>query len=251
MIHLMHAEARKLFSTRTWICLLLTAISLTLLSLTVVITSTPQGAGPAVPGRDLLTPATGGLATIPLFLLGLLAITNEHRHQTITPTLLTTPSPRRVLTAKALTCALLGAGYALTAIALQLAVALPWLAARHNHLQLAGTATTAVACLAVLALLTVLGMGLGSLLRNQALALTLGVLFLTVIGNAVLLIPMAKYAYPYLPPAAVSALLPPADADHTINDVHLLGPASGTFTLFLWAAGSTALGSLTQRREST
>ena len=63
-------------------------------------------------------------------LAGILGVAGEFRHQTITATLLAAPRRRRLLTAKVVVHAGLGILLAVVAAAVNLAVAIPWLAAR-------------------------------------------------------------------------------------------------------------------------
>jgi hypothetical protein len=64
------------------------------------------------------------LGTLLLPLLGVLAVTSELRHGTLTPTLLVAPRRRRVVVAKMAACALTGAAVALAAESFAAAVGL-------------------------------------------------------------------------------------------------------------------------------
>lgn len=104
MTGLLRAEALKLRSTRTVTALL--AAMLGILILTVVL---PVALAPVDSGRFALsgtfaqsTLLSGGVTSAALIavVLGVLGGAGEHRHGTLTPTLLTTPSRGRVMAAK-------------------------------------------------------------------------------------------------------------------------------------------------------
>jgi hypothetical protein len=71
-------------------------------------------------------------------ILGIIAVTGEFSHQTITPTFLARPRRSRVAIAKLLTYAVVGLAYAAACTAVVLAVALTWLAADGIDIVLGG-----------------------------------------------------------------------------------------------------------------
>lgn len=123
--------------------------------------------------RNVLSAAasSGGLIVL---ILGIVAMTGEYRHQTVTQTFLVSPVRGRVVAAKLATYALVGLVVALVAGALTLMIGLPWLAAegvRPRPLQdiglvLAGTTAGTV-------LYGILGVAVGALVRSQTAALVL------------------------------------------------------------------------------
>ena len=66
----------------------------------------------------------------------------EFRHRTAAATFLAEPRRARVITAKLITYLLAGARYALACVAVSLAVALPWLAARGTPVSWPATGTS-------------------------------------------------------------------------------------------------------------
>src|SRR6476469_7554481 len=66
-----------------------------------------------------------------VFALGVLAVTTEFRYQTITPTVLQTPSRWAVVTAKMITYAIVGAVYAVFALLAESVVGVPWLSSKN------------------------------------------------------------------------------------------------------------------------
>lgn len=106
--------------------------------------------------------------TIFVAVLGILIVTNEYRHGTIMTTFLTEPRRVRILFAKLAAAAIVGLVFALTALTAAAAVALPWLAARGESLQLDGQALEAVGrSLLVFTLTAVFGAALGAIVQSQ------------------------------------------------------------------------------------
>lgn len=252
MIHLMRAETRKLLSTHTWLWMLLTCLATTALGVVINITGTPNDAELAGSVRTVLLSATSGLVLIPLFILGVLGITSEYRHQTLTPTALATPSRARLATAKLLAYTLIGASYGLACLTVQTAIAVPWLASRGVPVDLTEHTGTLLTGLAVLTLFTLIGLGVGTLLKNQVLAVSLGFVFLAVLSNLLLAIPKAKHTYPYLPTGAVNAIVTAPDEPRELNGINILSAWGGLLALGTWALATTTLGSaVTMRRDIT
>jgi ABC-2 type transport system permease protein len=144
-------------------------------------------------------------------LLGILLITNEYRHRTITPTFLVTPARERVVAAKVAAGTLTGLACGAAAAGVALAISLPWLASRDQALPLDGDLVTAMlALVGGFALSAVLGIAIGALIRSQAGALvTTFVWFLIVepIVAAVTALALDLEIGPYLPGSAFDALV--------------------------------------------
>lgn len=233
MIRLIRAEFLKLRSTQVWFWLLLAAIAVTAL---LVI-------GQVAPHDSVQNPAdvysvftSAGPAYIVVFILGVLGVTTEYRYQTITPAFLQTPSRWALVSAKMIAYALVGAGYALVCVVVQLAISLPWLAAKNVSIS-AGQDHIAEALLgvfAVVALFGIVGLGFGALVRNQIVAVSVGAVFLLVLQNLIVAIPKVKDVYPYTPGGAVAAVFS-AVGSTDANGVTLVRPALGIVILLLWA----------------
>ena len=118
--------------------------------------------------------------------LGAIGAAGEFRHQTAVPTFLTTPARSRVLAAKTLAHACAGLLVALTCVVVQMALALPWLASNGQTVHPWDAAVAEPAITAVLAGLayTSLGVALGTLLRNQVVALVVTFGWFAVAENA-------------------------------------------------------------------
>lgn len=121
----------------------------------------------AHPARQVL--ATAGLSETVALLLGVLAVTTEIRHGTITPVVLITPRRVQIFAAKLVSASVTGAALGLLSFGAAASVVLPVLAARHVPSQLgtAGLAGIIGGAAASAGLFAALGVGLGALVRNQ------------------------------------------------------------------------------------
>jgi ABC-2 type transport system permease protein len=250
MIRLVRAEFLKLRTTQVWFWLLLAVLAIAVL--VILGTFLPSdGIHDKAQVPDIF--AATNTAYIAVFVLGVLGVTTEFRYQTITATVLVTPSRWALITAKMIAYAILGALYAVACIALELAIALPWLSARNIDFDLGdpNLRRALFGLFLVLALFGIIGLGVGALLRNQIVAVTVGVIFLLILQNLLLLIPGVRDAWPYMPAGAVAAIL--ASPDMNAPDVvTLTSPLVGVISLLLWAFIPAILGaSLTMNRDIT
>jgi ABC-2 type transport system permease protein len=95
MIQLVRAELLKLRTTQVWFWMLLLAIAVGVLAVVATLASNDVKSPADVP--LLFANANGAIVTA--FILGVLGITTEFRYQTITPTVLQTPSRWTVVAA--------------------------------------------------------------------------------------------------------------------------------------------------------
>jgi len=214
----------------------------------------PLASGDVITTDDVASMFTSaGTAYIAVFVLGVLGVTTEFRYQTITPTVLATPSRWALITAKMITYALVGAVYAAICLFVQLAIALPWLSAKGIHVSLDSDHLPRAlgGVFAVVALFGIVGLGVGALLRNQIVAVTVGLIFLLALQNLLLVIPVVKHAFPFMPGGGVAAILT-ITGGRTANGVWLLSPVGGVLVLLLWAFVPAILGaSITMNRDIT
>jgi ABC-2 type transport system permease protein len=175
---LIRAEARKLRSTRTfW------AITLGTLALIAVAVTAMSAASSFKPGDHpaLQVLALAGLAQTLALILGLLAVTSEFRHGTITAALLITPRRTPLLAAKLITLTASGLVLGLLAFGEAAAIAAPILSARHVASQVDGPAVAGIIAGGAIAaaLAAALGVGIGAVVRNQvgAIITALGLLY--------------------------------------------------------------------------
>jgi ABC-2 type transport system permease protein len=247
VIRLVNAELIKIRTTQVWFWLLLAAIALSAL---VVIGA--FASGDVHNGSDVAHVfAAAASAYIVLFVLGVLGVTTEFRYKTITSTVLVTPSRWTLITAKLIAYAILGALYALVCLVIQLAVAIPWIAVNGTDIDWgsSGIPRALWGVFVVLALFGIVGLGIGALLKNQIVAVTVGVIFLLILQGIISVIPGLRVIYPYLPGGAVDAILP---TGNSVPHVDILSTAGGVVVLLLWAFIPALIGaSLTMNRDIT
>jgi hypothetical protein len=248
---LVRSELRKLTTTRLWLWMLVLAVAMTG-------ATTSAAVGFAEPGPLGLDTAAGqrtvfaqsSAALVVSGILGIIAVTGEFAHQTATPTFLATPRRGRVVSAKLVTYAVAGLGYAAACTAVVLAVALPWLAAEDVDVVLSTTdlVRTLGGVAVEVALYAVLGVGLGCLLRNQIAAIVGFVVYIFVLGPILTGVDATSEMAQYLPYQAGNAL----GRLTSSVDAAMLGQAAGGLALLLWALALAALGTrMAVRRDIT
>jgi ABC-2 type transport system permease protein len=253
MTRLVAAEFRKLLTTQVWFWMLVgTVVVAALLAVAQVAPS--DGIRSEQDFPDLFAAFASTPAYVLLFVLGVLGVTTEFRYQTITPTLLQTPSRWAVVTSKMITYAIVGVLYALVALVVEAVVGLPWLSAKNVDVHLHnGQVWHAIwGTFVVITLFGIIGLGIGALLKNQVVAVVVGILFLVVLENVLLAIPVVKHAWPYMPNGGVQAILRTSGDSDTANGVHLLSAGGGVIVLLLWAFVPAIIGaSVTMNRDIT
>lgn len=193
MSDLIGAEILKLRSTRTFYALVLSALGLVVL-VVAGISAAADFEGASEPGRELLSIAE--LAQTFALVLGVLAVTTEFRHGTITPTLLVIPRRGRLVAAKLGAHLIAGLALGLIAFGVAAAVALPVLSLRDVPSEL-GAVEVARAIgggAAAAALLAGLGVGVGAVLRHQVGAIIAVFAWLLMIEPLLTAIPSAGEA---------------------------------------------------------
>jgi ABC-2 type transport system permease protein len=249
VIRLIRAEFVKLRTTQVWFWLLIAALAISVL---VVLGSFLSDSGVQTKADVPQIFASADTASLAVFVLGVLGVTTEYRYQTITPTVLITPSRWTLISAKLIAYAVLGILYALACVVLQLAMVLPWLASRNISFDLGDPdlRRALFGLFLVLALYGIVGLGVGALLKNQIVAVTVGVIFLLILQNLLLAIPGVRSAWPYMPAGANAAIL--NNQANAPDVVHILSPAAGVVVLLLWAFVPAIVGaSLTMNRDIT
>jgi hypothetical protein len=253
MIRLIRGEFLKLRTTQVWFWLLLCTVVVG--GLLAVAQIAPSGGirnERGVPDLFAAFAATPGYLI--LFVLGVLGVTTEFRYQTITPTVLQTPSRWTIVTAKMITYAIVGVLYSVAALVAEGVVGIPWLSAKGIDVRLGNSEVqhAIIGTFAVLALFGIVGLGIGALLRNQIVAVVVGIIFLVVLENILLAIPVVKKAWPYTPNGATQSILYTHGSTEVVDGVHLLSTTGGVFVLLLWAFVPAILGAgYTMNRDIT
>jgi ABC-2 type transport system permease protein len=249
VINLMRAEYRKLKSTQTWFWLLLACVAITALIVIIQLATRKDLQGNV---RDVFTAAY--TAYIPAFVLGVLSVTTEFRYQTITTTLLATPSRWRLITAKLISYALVGTIYAAICLGVALVIAVPWLGTKHDvdGSFSANNVWTALLGIAVIVTMyALIGLGLGAFLRNQIVAVSLGLIYIAILEGLLSLIPYVRAIYKFLPGAGANAILFPHQ-EYADGRYHVFGVWGGLAVLVGWALGLSILGAgWTMNRDIT
>jgi ABC-2 type transport system permease protein len=253
VIGLIRSEWIKLRTTQVWLWLLLGMAAIT--ALFVVVTILGDGAG-GNPTPRLVTPegqrnlfALAAAASLFSVVLGIIGVTGEYRHQTVTPTYLVTPRRNRVVVAKLITYALVGLLYAVVTSLVVIAMAVPWLKAKNIDVSLTSNRIPLVllAALTVVAIYGIVGVGVGALIPNQVAAVVITLAYLFIVENLLQALPWVKDYYKYLPGGAAAAV-----TQGFVGDTSLLEPWQGGLVLAAYGIGFALLASwLTIRRDVT
>ncbi|MEO9138346.1 MAG: hypothetical protein ABI345_04705 [Jatrophihabitans sp.] len=253
MIRLVRGEFLKLRTTQVWFWLLVGTIALSALLMV-------GGIAPSdgVRSADKVPDLLGSYVTAPgyifVFVLGVLAVTTEYRYETITPTVLQTPSRWSIISAKLIAYSIVAVLFALVAILVELAVAVPWLSSKNVSVDL-GNGEVQHALLGVfgvVVLFGIIGLGVGALLRNQIVAVVVGIVFLLVVQNIILIIPGVRNAWPYTPNGGLQAIMHTTGSTQVVDNVHLVATGAGVLVLLLWAVIPAIAGAaVTMNRDIT
>jgi len=211
VIGLLRAEFRKLFSTKVWLWLLVgsAALGALFVSLTLAFAGDPNSGIPPLddPTVQPVVFNPAGAAVVFVVVLSVIGITQEFRHRTATPTFLTTPSRGRVMAAKLVTYLVAGFGYALVTAVVLLAIGVPWLTSAGAEVSFGGdTGKVLVGGVVAAGLYSLLGVGVGALVRNQVGAIVGALVYLFVLEPIVRGIPATAPVYRWLPGGAQEAL---------------------------------------------
>lgn len=194
---------------------------------------------------------TASVAGLLALVLGIVSVTGEFRHGTITPTLLVAPVRERVLASKAVAAVLAGVAFGVVAVTAVAAIAVPWLTALDVPLTLGDgdVWTRALRVLVAAALWGALGVAFGALVHSQTAALVAALMWLLIgepLLGALLTIPDWRSAQRFFPGQALDAVSSPASSEE------LLGPWAGLGVALVYVAVLGALGvARTRSRDIT
>lgn len=182
------------------------------------------------------------IADVFALLLGIAIVGGEQSHGTITQTFLVEPVRERVLAAKVLVAAGLGAALALVASAVVIAVAAPWLSTDGIHLELGDARLQRIVLGTVMAgaLAGALGVGWGAIFRRQGAAIGAALVYLLIGEN--ILQPLLGDNREYSPASAFAAVV--NAASHTAPGDDLLAMWPGVLLATAYAAAFVAVGAV-------
>jgi hypothetical protein len=252
VISLFRAELRKVFSLRVWWILLVAMLAwVGLLLAGSIFTAGLEGLPERTSAEfaaNIWPSASGGL--IFALVIGVLSVTGEFQHRTATTTFLVRPRRHEVVAAKLLSGVVVGLFYGVAATLVNIGAVVPAILSAGGSLNLADNqvAHLVLGALAGFPFYTVIGIGLGMLIRNQVAALVTGVLWVFVLESMLLALPPLQDVGRWMPAGAAAAFYDTGAA--TGLGVEYL-PVWGAALVLLGYAAATTLVSLftTLRRD--
>ena len=214
MIRLVRAELTKLATTRLIYGMAAATAAFAVLTVAVNILGV-EGAPPlSADSLPVLVAAPVTLLSGAALLLGILGMTTEFRHQTVTQTFLVTPDRGRVVAAKLVAYPLAGIALSLAILAFTAALATGWLAAEEITPSLLDARLGRVLLGAVLAagLCGLVGVGVAALVRNQVAALVGVAVWVLLVEGLLMSLLHTPSLGKWLPSAAAAALTNPGGA---------------------------------------
>ncbi|MDO8209313.1 ABC transporter permease [Conexibacter sp. CPCC 206217] len=191
MSRALSSELLKLRTTRTFYALVGSALGLVLLIVCVAAATGDwtYGPGDTPPGLDLL--GVAAIAQLFAVVLGILAVTSEFRHGTITPSLLVVPSRERLLSSKLIVHLLAGLLFGILTVLLTLVLSALIFSLRdiETGLDAANVIKTGGGTALSIAFYATLGVGIGAVVRNQVGAIVGTLAYLFVIESLLTIIP--------------------------------------------------------------
>src|SRR6185312_10371290 len=238
MLQLIKSEVLKTRSTQVWRWMILPAAALTALS-TIghsydISQQYHDGNLADLNYYDLFTAlSTGGVA---LLVIGILGLTTEFRHKTITPTLLATPNRWFLLSGKAVSYVLFALFYAVVCLVVNFAIALIWLSAENVPIDFGhGVVPGIIKAFVSLVVTAIFGLGLGALVRNQAAAMVIGIFYFSIIDGLLSVIPWERRViYRFTPAANLTSFISNGHHDGGPSDVHLFAPLPSGLLFLVW-----------------
>jgi ABC-2 type transport system permease protein len=258
MTRLVRAELLKIPTTKVAWGMFGLAAAFVLLQLGVFVALSGVGSGddglPPMTDPDMVraTYGSGTAGILFVMLLGIMGISGEYRHQTITQAFLTTPRRERVIAAKLVSYALVGLVAGLVLVLLTVVIALPAIEIKDGPASPLrnDVPTVLVGTVVACALYAVVGLGLGSLLRNQVAAIVVAVGWVQLVeGIVVLALPEVGK---WLPGGAVQSLVQADIGFGTPDATELLPAWAAVLLLLAYAlAFATLAAATTLRRDIT
>lgn len=252
MISLLKAELRKVFSLRVWWILLVSMLVwVGLLLAGAIFTAGMEGLperGSAEFAANAWPSAAGGL--IFALVIGVLSVTGEFQHRTATTTFLVRPRRHEVVVAKLLSGVVVGLFYGVAATLLTVGAVTPAILSAGGSLNLADNevARLVLGALAGYPFYTIIGIGLGMLIRNQVAALVTGVLWVFVLESMLLALPPLQDVGRWMP-AGASAAFYDTGTGTGIEGIEYLPVWGAALVLLGYAAATTLVSMFTTLRR--
>lgn len=248
---LARAELLKLRSTRMLGWLLIGTLAMVLVSIVATVPSTASTNNLTNLDDPALLARIVGISflwpQLTITLLGVLSYTQEVRHGTITSTFLVEPKRYRVLAAKSVALAIASAVMSGATLVVSTVAATALIAIRH------GTAAfgaefwqVAAAGFLVMALSSLMGLAVGALFRNQIVAVTATLVWLSA-GEHLLLEALPQVAQWTI--AGVTAGLLQLGAEATTSGMLLSAPIGGLVLVGYTAAAAAVALAIAPRRD--
>jgi ABC-2 type transport system permease protein len=245
MMRQVSAELLKLRTTKTAVALIGSVLGLTVL-ISLLATLTVEEDAENFNTLDLL--AISGFAQLIALVLGLLAVTTEFRHGTITPTLVAQPDRLRVLIAKLVSHVLAGLVLGAIAVAVCAAIVLLILSARDiaSGVTTGDVTRIVVGQIAAAGLWAALGVGFGALVGNQVGSIVGALAYTLLVENLLTIIPsFGEQVQKYGINGASNGL----GSIETQNTGDVLGQVPGGLLLLAYAAAFVIAGAIMLRRR--
>jgi ABC-2 type transport system permease protein len=217
MMHALAAEFRKLWTTRTglWVTALSVVLAATIAILAAALSDPESDAVDNLVQTVAFSAEWGYIFSA---VLGIIGLTGEYRHMTVTPTFLSVPRRGVVVTVKLVTYLLWGAVIGLLNTLVATVLSMSIMASRDFgdvSLSMDAVQNSITGAIISVAIFGVIGVGLGALLRNQIGAIVVLLAFLFIIQN-LLLIPAIRSAYKFMP-GALAGVITGADTGDSVD----------------------------------
>ena len=210
----LRAELRKTTTTRMWWVLLTCVVVLSGGYTAGLALLQPQTGAPFDDPGIIRSLYNGGnpVTRVLALMLGVATIGAEYRHQTLAATYLATPRRTRVLLGKAGSLLLFGVLYGVAGVVTGVAVSVPFVLVNDGSFffEWGDTWRSLVLGAGSLALWTLLGMGIGILVRNMLVAMLVGISFAYLVEPILALVCYLRtwdLALNLLPTGATNAML--------------------------------------------
>ncbi len=252
MIALARAELLKLRSTRTALGLVIVILVVTLVPLILLVAFLPKD-WLANDGVGELLGTASALVPLVLLVFGILGMTNEYRHGTITYSYLVTPRRWQVMVTKLVVYALVGMVTMLVAVALVYVVIRLGGAIRDIDITATrGSLGDYARQIVVAGLITTFGVALGALVRAQIITVAGTLIWALVIENLIYVLkPAIGNWLPFVVFNQVSAAQMSGDTAETMTDAALSRPEAFLVSIVYIAIVSVAAVFISLRRDVT